>query len=219
MRPTRRESEQVKLRKAAVDLWFALQRMGRHEGPPPTLPEPPSDDGDDSSGSGVPRRPAPSAGSASAAAAEPSADDPVVGYRVDDLVKGWVQRSYLKRDGWWAQLVLDEFDFLRGLGFSLSGSEMAGVQFHQKGHFVDFHRSDRDVVIEYDPETDTIGAVVIDHSPHRWIPLDDLILRHVPGAQPPTRAPLVRAMVEANVRWWAAGLRHVASEVLLSTRP
>ena len=29
--------------------------------------------------------------------------------RVEDLVGDWVQRSYLKGDGWWAQLVLDKF--------------------------------------------------------------------------------------------------------------
>jgi hypothetical protein len=134
--------------------------------------------------------------------------------RVDDLVKGWVQRSCLKRDGWWAQLVLDEFDFLRGLGFSLTGSEMAGVQFHQKGHFVGFRRSDRDVVIEYDPETDTIGADVIEHRENKFVPLDDLILLHVPDAQPPARSPLDRTTIEENVRWWAAGLRQIASDVL-----
>jgi len=141
--------------------------------------------------------------------------DGLVSYRADDLVKGWVQRSYLKRDGWWAQLVLDEFDFLRGLGFSLTGSDMAGVQFHQKGHFVCFQRSDRDVVVEYDPETDTIGAVVIEHGGPRFIPLDDLILLHIPGAQRlPARSPLDRATIEENVRWWAAGLQQVASDVL-----
>src|SRR4029077_5063590 len=47
--------------------------------------------------------------------------------RVEDHVTGWVQLSYLKRDGWWVQLVLDEFSFLDDLGFSLTGSEWAGI--------------------------------------------------------------------------------------------
>lgn len=39
----------------------------------------------------------------------------MTGDRVEDHVRGWVQWSYLKHDGWWAQLVLDEFSFLRTL--------------------------------------------------------------------------------------------------------
>jgi hypothetical protein len=138
----------------------------------------------------------------------------VGGYRVEDLAQGWVNRSYIKRDGWWAQLVLDEFDFLRGLGFSMTGSEMAGIHFHQEGHFIGFHRPDRDVVIEYDPETLTIGAAVIRRDEPGLSRLDDLILARVPDTRVPTRSPLDRASVDASVRWWAAGLRNIASEVL-----
>lgn len=211
---TGRHREPRKLQRAAVDFWFAVQRMTRrHEEPPPPYSEPPShddgSDGDDGSGSGVPRRPVPSAGSASVATTEPREDA-----TIDHLVKGWIQRSYLKRDGWWAQLVLDEFDFLRGLGFSLTGSEMSGVHFHQKGHYVCFRRADRDVVIEYDPETETIGAVVIEHRGPRFIPLDDLIRSRILAAHVPPRSPVNRATIEDTVRWWAAGLRQIAAEVL-----
>jgi hypothetical protein len=103
--------------------------------------------------------------------------------RVDDLVKGWVGRSYIKRDGWWAQLVLDEFSFLDDLGFSLTRSESAGIHFHQKGHYIAFAGPQRDVVIDYDPETKTMGASVLEHDPPRFIPLDDLIVARQPGAQ------------------------------------
>jgi hypothetical protein len=137
--------------------------------------------------------------------------------RVEDYVKDWVSRTYLKSDGWWAQLVLDEFAFLDELGFTLTGSEWAGIHFHQKGHYVAFDGLRRDVVVEYDsddPKMVTIGAVVVEHEPQRFIPLDGLIAQHIPGAHPPSRTPLVRASIEANVRWWADGLRQIASEVL-----
>jgi hypothetical protein len=47
-----------------------------------------------------------------------------------------------------------------------------------------------------------------------FIPLDDLIVRLVPGAQIPVRSPLDRSTIEENVRWWATGLRRIAAEVL-----
>ena len=134
--------------------------------------------------------------------------------RVEDHVTGWVQRSYLKRDGWWAQLVLDEFSFLDDLGFSLTGSEWAGIHFHQKGHYVAFVGPRRDVAIEYDPETNTIGADIVDHDPRRFTPLDQLIAQHIPGEEPPQREPLDRETISATVRWWAGGLRRIAPEIL-----
>lgn len=60
------------LRKAAIDFWFAVQRMARGRTDPPTSAAdyyPPPQLGDDdegSAGSGVPRRPIPSSGSAGA---------------------------------------------------------------------------------------------------------------------------------------------------------
>jgi hypothetical protein len=137
--------------------------------------------------------------------------------RVEDHVKGWVQRTYIKADGWWAQLVLDEFSFLGGLGFSLSGSEWAGIHFHQKGHYVAFVGVRRDVVIEYNPDDParvTIGADLVEHDPPTFIALDGLIAQHIPGEHPPPRQPLDREAVEASVRWWADGLHRIASEVL-----
>jgi hypothetical protein len=137
--------------------------------------------------------------------------------RVEDHVKGWVQRTYLNADGWWAQLVLDEFAFLDDLGFSLTSSEWAGIHFHQKGHYVAFVGPRRDVSIAYDPDDParvTIDAHVVDHDPPLFIPLDGLIAQYLPGEQPPSRVPLDRAAVEANVRWWAHGLRRIGADVL-----
>ena len=92
----------------------------------------------------------------------------MVGHRVEDLVKGWIQRSYLERDGWWAQLVLDEFALLDDLGFSLVASSWAGVHFHQKGHYVGFVGPRRDIAVDYDPDDPkrvTIGASLVEHDP------------------------------------------------------
>ena len=141
----------------------------------------------------------------------------MVGHRVEDLVKGWIQRSYLERDGWWAQLVLDEFAFLDELGFSLVASSWAGVHFHQKGHYVGFVGPRRDIAVDYDPDDPkrvTIGASLVEHDPPRFVSLDEVLAEHIPGVEMPRRKPLDRDAVEANVRWWADGLRQIAPEVL-----
>jgi hypothetical protein len=78
--PSRRERE----RRAAVTLWFAVQRMLRRKTEPPgpsalDTPPPGGPDIDDgTSGSGVPRRPRDSSGSA-AAAVEPPGEAPASG--------------------------------------------------------------------------------------------------------------------------------------------
>jgi hypothetical protein len=62
------------VRKAAVDFWFAVQRMTRRRADPPAraadyYPAPDADDSDEGSArSGVPPRPLPSSGSAGATA-------------------------------------------------------------------------------------------------------------------------------------------------------
>jgi hypothetical protein len=144
-------------------------------------------------------------------------DQPMGFGRVDDHVKGWVQRSYLEQDGWWAQLVLDEFAFLDDLGFSLTEEEWVGVHFHQKGHYVCFAGPRGEVVIAFDPDDPrwwAIGADVVTRNPPRRESLDHLISRYLPEARPPAILPLDRPAVEANVRWWADGLRRIASDVL-----
>jgi hypothetical protein len=135
-------------------------------------------------------------------------------HRVEDYVKRRVDRSYLESNGWWAQLVLDEFSFLDDLGFSLTGSPLAGVHFHQKGHYIRFTGPRRDVTVDYDPESKWIGADIVESYPTMYIPLDGLIAQYLPNAEPPPRRPFDREMVGANVRWWAAGLRQIASNVL-----
>ncbi len=77
---------QRRLRKAAVDFWFAVERMRRSRRRRPRLADEidglpgagddrwEGPDGDDPFGSGVPRRPAPFSGSAAAAATEDDAE-------------------------------------------------------------------------------------------------------------------------------------------------
>jgi hypothetical protein len=137
--------------------------------------------------------------------------------RLEDYIRGWVQRTYVKQDGWWAQLVLDEFAFLADLGFSLAGEAWVGIHFHQRGHYIRFSGQRRDVILEFDPDDPdrwTIGAEVFDHQANAYVTLDELIFRQLPQARMPVRRPVKREVVEANVRWWAEGLRQIASEVL-----
>ena len=65
--PSKPTRDPRKLRQMAVDLWFAVQRMGRRDDGPDEGP-------DDLSPSGVPRKPPPSSGSASAAVSDPAGD-------------------------------------------------------------------------------------------------------------------------------------------------
>ncbi len=137
---------------------------------------------------------------------------------IDELVAGWVHRSYLKRDGWWAEHVLEAFAFLQPLGYSLTGSELAGVHFHQKGHYIWFHGPGRDVTLEYDPETRVIGAAL--WGDNTYEPLDRGLLELEPGAVIPSRVPLSRDAIDANIAWWAEGLQRQAESLLvLSSAP
>lgn len=56
--------------------------------------------------------------------------------RLDELVTDWVSRTYLKRDGWWAEQVIEQFCFLEERGF-----DKPDVQFHQEGHYVRYRGS------------------------------------------------------------------------------
>lgn len=72
-----------------------------------------------------------------------------------------------------------------------------------------------DVTIGYDPDDmKTIHAHVVEHDPPKFIPLDGLITERLADTHPPRRQPLDREAVEANIRWWADGLRQIASDVL-----
>ena len=131
---------------------------------------------------------------------------------IDELVTGRIERSYLRRDGWWAELVLDTFAFLEPLGYSLTGSDMAGIHFHQKGNYIWFHGPGRDLAVEYDPESRLIDAALWDGAAQTA--LDQAILSLEPNADVPMLKPLDQRAVQATVRWWAGHLERNADELL-----
>jgi hypothetical protein len=136
---------------------------------------------------------------------------------VDELVRGSIQRSYLKRYRWWLELVLAEFSFLEPLGYSLPPGNAKGVKFHQKGNYVWFTGPGRDVVIEYDPESSHMSANLWQDDPSpegRFLSLDAALIAAGATGAPPSRSPLDQAAVAATVAWWATGLRASAGALL-----
>lgn len=129
---------------------------------------------------------------------------------VDELVRGSIQRSYLRQYRWWLELILDEFRFLQGLGYSLPTDDPAvGVKFHQKGNYIRFTGPGRDLVVEYHPESSFITADLVEgdsaQTP-RFVSLDQALLATGSVNRPPARSPLDRPAIEATIRWWAKGL-------------
>jgi hypothetical protein len=125
---------------------------------------------------------------------------------------------------------LDQFDFLLDLGFSLTSSELAGIHFHQKGHYVSYERSGprrETITLSYDPESGGwIDATI--ESANGYEQLDDFLRRLDPAATPPKRMirpprdasamswqelvaepePITdRPHIERKVKWWAKKLR------------
>ena len=138
---------------------------------------------------------------------------------VDELVTGWVERSYLKKYGWWLNSVLDQFAFLEPLGYSLPSGADNGVAFHQKGNNVWFRGPGRDVVINYDPESRPpfIWAELVDGdlaAGGRLISLDTLLAASGIAESPPSRSPLDRNAIEATIGWWAKGIHGDPAELL-----
>jgi hypothetical protein len=141
----------------------------------------------------------------------------VVWPSIDDLVRGSGQRSYLKEYRSWLQVVLDEFAFLEAFGYSLPRDELKGVHFHFRGNYVWFQGPSRDVVIEYDPESEFIMANLWEDEAStagRFTSLDQALLATGSAGEPPGRSPLDRAAIEETIRWWANGLRANATDLL-----
>lgn len=63
------------------------------------------------------------------------------------LVTNRVERSYLRRDGWWADLILDEFDFVNDYGYLL-----AEVTLHFRGNAIRFTGPNGELTFTYAPE-------------------------------------------------------------------
>ncbi|MDQ6795692.1 MAG: hypothetical protein M3067_12910 [Chloroflexota bacterium] len=132
--------------------------------------------------------------------------------RLRALVKDPVERIDIERDGWWADLVLDEFAFLKEHGY-----ELAQVRFHFRGNFVRFLGRKCEVVLTYAPEDGGyFDAELWFPPPHhpRVVPLDRLLVEHDPTLQLPPKTSFDSDTITAWVRMWAAGLRQFAPQVL-----
>ena len=90
--------------------------------------------------------------------------------RLDSLVTGRIQRSYLSRDGWWARQVLEAFAFLEDRGY-----ELADIHFHQHGNFITYSGARLDVDVYYEPEsTKAFGTDLFDRAAQQYVPVDSL---------------------------------------------
>jgi hypothetical protein len=138
-----------------------------------------------------------------------------MGDRLPELVKKWYLQSYSKDDVWWAELALNEFAYLEALDYRRTGSPLGGVDIELNVHTIGYVGPKAMVLIFYDPEGPSIGADLYDYAQEGLRTLDELIVERYPDEPMPARpTPLDRAAIEDNVRWWAAGLRSIAPDVL-----
>ena len=124
--------------------------------------------------------------------------------RLDALVHGWVQRSYLKTDGWWADLLLERFDFLRDYGF-----EVDQVVFRIQEHTLGFE-SDRYRVNFLYSRDGECGNLIIPADGGRPFGIGEVIEQQLPELPRPPLEPFGRATVTARIDYWATGLRQLA---------
>ena len=130
----------------------------------------------------------------------------MVSARLDDLVRGRIERSYLKGiAGFWADEVLREFSFLEERGFGVEE-----IFFHQNGNAITYRRDGVQVILSDEPEYEPpgIGAGIRFHGSEDrgFTPVDRLILDIDPHARLPERAPADWDAVSAYIRFWAAGI-------------
>jgi len=78
----------------------------------------------------------------------------MVSERLNTLVRGRIERTYLDRDdGYWADLVLSEFAFLEA-----RGGRLAAIAFHQKGDSITYEGPWGSVVLELAPDNHPDGT-------------------------------------------------------------
>ncbi len=125
------------------------------------------------------------------------------------MIKDPIERTYLAGlDGYWADLVLEEFAFLEE-----RGGRLDAVSFHQKGDYISYVGPWGAVTLEFAPDN---------HPEGRWIfsrarlagqqssfegELDRLLRDRAPGMSPVPTAPMDRASIAASVEAWAQVLR------------
>jgi len=136
----------------------------------------------------------------------------VVSPHLDGLVRDPVQRTYLTTvDGFWADSVLDAFQFLENLGYRI---EL--VRFHQEGDLVLYRGPRGKIGFELFPAGQDINAEVsLDGGARSFVgELDGLARELDPMVEFPAKLPLAPETIAANVRFWANLLRSAAHEIL-----
>ncbi len=129
----------------------------------------------------------------------------MVSKRLDAMIHGWVERSYLKGiNGYWADLVLSEFAFLEECGGTVED-----VSFHQKGDYIRYVGPWGTVLLEFEPDSNWIGggARLSGESATFEGELDRLVRERMPDKVLPPKLPLDRENIAANLSVWAAALR------------
>jgi hypothetical protein len=134
----------------------------------------------------------------------------MVSARLDGLINGAVRRTYLSSDdGFWADLVLEEFAFLEDRGYALSE-----ISFHQNGDFIEYRGPRGTIVLEFFPDGNDISAhVSLGGGQVSFAGELDRLARE-PDLPLPPKSPLNRATISLNVNFWAATLRTAADELL-----
>jgi hypothetical protein len=129
--------------------------------------------------------------------------------RLEQLVNGWTERSYLEGDeGHWADAVLRSCEFLETHGLRLDE-----ILFHRDGSAICYQSRDLAVLFEYAPHIEPVymeAAIgVRGRTRDGLMPVDHLLLAHDPATVFPTRPATTRAAVRANIRFWATGIRRL----------
>ena len=137
----------------------------------------------------------------------------MVGARLNAIVHGPIQRTYLEHiDGYWADLVLREFEFLEDRGGTLDA-----VSFHFKGDYIIYNGPWGKVTFSFAPDNlpgGQIGAEAIFHGAGATFEgdLNRLVRRRTGRSVPPIREEIDRAAIVERLGLWSAVLR--ASEDL-----
>ena len=135
----------------------------------------------------------------------------VVSERLDGLVRGEAQRTYLSTDdGFWADHVLSEFAFVEERGYVLDE-----IRFHQQGDYILYRGAYGTILLEFFPDGDQIQARASLEGGNESFSgeLDRLAIERT-DIRLPAKMPLNRFTIATNVRFWAEVLRAVADEFL-----
>lgn len=131
---------------------------------------------------------------------------PRVSARLDALITNAVERSFLRVDGWWADLVLEQFGFLEDHGMTVR------VSFHFKEHTIQYLGAVHYVTFLYARGRlcrgwlDQLGT----DAPRN---LDDIITEWT-HRKPPTGRLKDRESITRRIEYWASGFREFAPSML-----